>query len=75
MAKEQAAIGKKNSRMVNVSIAPGNESRLKRYIEWHNGHPARSRPPVTATDILNESLDAFLSELDARNAEVGSGPR
>jgi hypothetical protein len=60
---------KPGSRMVNVGIAPGNETRLRGYIDWYNRHPSRSRPAVTATDIVNEALDAYLSGVDP----VGNG--
>jgi len=63
MAKKHEKPEKPSSKMVNVGIAPGNESRLKEYIEWYNRHPSRSRPALTATDILNEALDDFLSGL------------
>lgn len=61
MSKKHEKRDKPGSRMVNVAIAPGNETRLRRYIEWYNRHPSRSRPIVTATDIVNEALDVFLS--------------
>lgn len=61
MSRKHERRDKPGSRMVNVAIAPGNETRLRRYIEWYNRHPSRSRPTVTATDIVNEALDAFLS--------------
>jgi hypothetical protein len=62
------------TRMVNVGIAPWNEVRLRNYIEWHNKHPSRSRPVVTATDIVNEALDVFLSDSpqDAGDSMISS---
>jgi len=62
MAKKHEKPEKPGSRMVNIGIAPGNETRLRNYIDWFNRHPSRSRPTLTATDILNEALDEFLSD-------------
>lgn len=73
MAKKHEKRDKPGSRMVNVAIAPGNETRLRRYIEWYNRHPSRSRPIVTATDIVNEALDAFLSSTDTVGDETPGG--
>lgn len=69
MAKKHEKPDRPKSRMVNVGIAPGNETRLRRYIEWHNRHPSRSRPFITATDILNEALDIFLSGINPVESE------
>jgi hypothetical protein len=62
MAKKQNKDEEKaSSRKVNVEIAPGNRTRLEAYIKNYNEHPDRSKPPLTLTDILNESLDDFFS--------------
>lgn len=62
MSRKSEKPKRPGTRMVNVGIAPGNEDRLRRYIDWHNLHPSRSRPVVTSADIVNDALDVFLSE-------------
>jgi len=69
VSKKSEKSEKHGSRTVNVGIAPGNEARLRQYIEWHNQHPSRSRPVVTATDIVNEALDLFLTDTAPGRAE------
>jgi hypothetical protein len=60
---KKANKGKKDSsRRVNVDIAPGNAVRLMTYIRRFNARPDRSKPLLTATDVLNAALDALFSE-------------
>lgn len=44
---------------VNVEIAPGNASRLGRYLDAYNSDPERSKAAMTLTDLVNEALDRF----------------
>ena len=52
--------------MINVEIAPGNQSALDRYIETYNRRPDRTTPKVGYADVVNEALDRFLSGSAAR---------
>ena len=45
---------------INVEIAPGNQARLKTFMEEYNSRPDRKTPKVKYTDVLNRALDQFL---------------
>lgn len=49
------------AKMVNVEIAPGNQSRMDTYIQEYNRRPDRRTPKVKYTDVVNEALDRYLS--------------
>jgi len=51
---------KSGARMINVEIAPGNQSAMDRYVDWYNHQPDRSTPKIGYTDLVNEALDRFL---------------
>ena len=73
MSKKQSKADEKTaSRKVNVEIAPGNLSRLDAYIKNYNGHPDRSRPNLTITDVLNEALDEFFTRDSTGAREIGA---
>jgi hypothetical protein len=72
--KESKAEGRASSRKVNVEIAPGNRTRLEAYLKSYNGHPDRSRPSLTLTDLLNEALDEFFTRESSTAAERGRDP-
>jgi len=46
---------------VNVEIAPGNQTKMDRYIEAYNSRPDRKTPKINYTDLVNDALDRFLS--------------
>ncbi len=57
---------------INVEIAPGNQARLKAYMEEYNGRPDRKTPKVKYTDVLNRAIDQFLeAHLDALRDRLG----
>ncbi len=45
---------------INVEIAPGNQTRLKAYLEEYNSRPDRKTPKVKYTDVVNRAIDQFL---------------
>ena len=58
---------------INVEIAPGNQARLRTYMEEYNSRPDRRTPKVKYTDVLNRALDQFLeAHLDALRARLGN---
>lgn len=63
---------KSGSKRINVEIAPGNQVKLKAYIESYNARPDRKTPKVKYTDVLNTALDRFLdAHLDTLRRRLG----
>lgn len=60
--------------MVNVEIAPGNQSRIDVYIAAYNADPNRSTPKLKYTDVVNEALDRFLSRHFAEDRSNAGDP-
>ena len=54
---------KEHSHKINVEIAPGNQTRMTKFISAYNARPDRRTPKLKYTDVVNEALDRFL---DAR---------
>lgn len=57
------------AKLVNVEIAPGNQSRMDAWITEYNARPDRSTPKLKYTDVVNEALDAYLSRYFAGESE------
>lgn len=52
----------KPAKMVNIEIAPKNQSRMQSYIDNYNEKPDRVTPKIKYTDVINEALDFFLKK-------------
>lgn len=58
MAKDKNNI-KKESKSVNILIAPYNWARLQKYVDDHNKDPNRSSSKLKFTDVINEVLKVY----------------
>jgi hypothetical protein len=52
-------MGSKESKRVNVEIAPAIRRALEAYLRKYNSRPDRSTPKRKYTDVINEALARF----------------
>jgi len=68
-------MGKKNTKHVNVEIAPAVLVTLEGYIEAYNAKPERSTSKLKYTDVINAALDSFFKlkgvQADAKDEKEG----
>jgi hypothetical protein len=60
-------VGKKDSRKINVEIAPANRRKLDGYISSYNQKPDRATPVLKYTDVINEALHLFFESRPRRS--------
>ena len=53
---------KKETKKVNIEIAPAVRRELDDYLDTYNKNPDRSTPKLNYTDIINDALKLFFDE-------------
>ncbi len=52
------------NRKLHFELTPANNRRLEEYIAMYNKDPGRVTPRIKTADVVNQSLDRWLSEHD-----------
>ena len=53
---------KESSKMINIRIAPGNWTRLEKYITEFNANPERSMSKLKYTNAINEAVSEYFQK-------------
>jgi hypothetical protein len=63
-------MGKKDTKHINVEIAPAVLAKLEAYLQAYNEKPDRPTSKLKYTDVINAALDSFFKFKGVANGET-----
>ena len=61
-SKKDKGKKEKNSKKINVTVAPANWARMKKYLQSYNESENRTGPKLKYTDVINEAISRYITQ-------------